>query len=393
MWNVERLIFFVCLIILIIIAAQALFYIIIIKLFNIQNRKHKLKIGLLLGIVVALTGLFKVLSSYYYKSKLLSYISSFFTIIELTFFYSIFILGIFAILLRIVHKFKNKGDNFSPSRRGFFQKIGATSLLFFTGGYVTYGLKLKKNIKVVEFPLTFMELPRNFDGLKLVQISDIHFGPFLFKEELEEVVATVNRLKADFIFITGDFVEAEPNEIYDCGDILQKLKANISIIGVLGNHDYYADPFLTQRYMTMKGIKILVNSYLSFERDGERIFIAGIDDLWAQRIIPGRGPDFKKLELKEIKNNFSILLSHQPQCFFKSVEVGFNLQLSGHTHGGQIIGGKLLSYLMFNGFVEGLYSIKGSYLYVNRGIGVVGTPIRMDSLPEITVITLRRGEA
>lgn len=259
--------------------------------------------------------------------------------------------------------------------------------------------------KVEHISLKINELPNNFKGLKIVQISDLHLGSFNYKYHmLDRAINSINNLNPDLILFTGDLVNNYAWELNGWENILSKLSAKIGKFAVLGNHDYgdYSkwnskiekqNNFEVIKYFYTKiGFKLLLNETAIVEIDGEKISILGVEN-WGS-------PPFKqygnlKKTMKEISyNSFKILLSHDPSHWKEEVvkDTNINLTFSGHTHGmqaGFILNNRKWSPIKYK-YKQwaGLYQENNQYLYVNRGLGWVGFPGRIGMRPEITFIVL-----
>jgi hypothetical protein len=226
-------------------------------------------------------------------------------------------------------------------------------------------------------------LPEAFDGVRLVQLSDFHSGPYMSREQMLSVRRFSEELKPDIYFLTGDFVDAF--------EAFENLRAPLGVFTVLGNHDYFADVQTVEAGLAAAKLPLLRNTNHVLEYRGHKLAIAGVDDLWASRRT-GRGPDIVAAVKNLPENIFKICLSHQPNYWPEIKKHKIALTLSGHTHGGQfgIMGTQISLARIASPYVAGLYKEDNMQLYVNRGLGVFGIPIRLGMPPEITEVTLRR---
>ena len=238
----------------------------------------------------------------------------------------------------------------------------------------------------IEIPL--QHLPLGFDGMTIVQISDLHFGTWLTAEHMLGVVEKINALDVDIIVITGDFVSGFDSEIeYDLVSSLSMLQAREGVYAILGNHDHWAGVEAVSDAIQNAGIRLLINESVLFERNYERLYLAGLGDIWE---------DKQDLEgtLRDIpEDECVVMLVHEPDyADYVAMTGRVDLQLSGHTHGGQVrmpfTGANVLPALGRK-YDMGLYSIDDLILYVNRGLGMMKPAIRFRCTPEITHITLR----
>jgi predicted MPP superfamily phosphohydrolase len=250
------------------------------------------------------------------------------------------------------------------------------------------------DIETKEIELVLPGLSRNLDGIRLLQISDIHTGSYFGTGYLQEAVHIINKQKADIIAITGDYVNFDPDELQLFLPILRQIHAQIGIYGSLGNHDHYMTRIKHKQLCNMirsTGIDLLINDARTLNINNADLVIAGTDNTGFNQKFGNLAQTFDGVS-KEVT---SILMAHDPTYWnMEILDSGLaNLTLSGHTHGGQIgieFLGEAYSPAQFvYEQWSGLYMQQDKYLYVNRGLGTVGPPIRVGIPPEITVITLR----
>jgi hypothetical protein len=283
-----------------------------------------------------------------------------------------------------------------PTRRQFlFTGVAAAAGIATLGtdGYLeSYRLQLKR----VAIPLR--RLPHQFDGFTIVQLSDFHYEEKFSAVPIRRSVDLVNSLHPDLVVFTGDFVTAPmfrfgrhaalmaANAVFPCAALLSGIKAPMGSLAVLGNHDAYSNPALVASGLRSHGIPLLKNSCVPIERGGARLWLAGIDDALEGQ--PDLGAAIEKIPAGEP----IILLAHEPDFADEAALRPVDLQLSGHSHGGQIwipgIGAPWLPSLARN-YPRGLYKIENMALYTNIGIGTIRAPIRINCIPEVTHITLR----
>lgn len=278
------------------------------------------------------------------------------------------------------------------TRRRFLQlsALGAGGLLAYSGEYERH------NLEITHRTVELARLPPALDGLRIAQISDIHFEEYTEAYFLREIVAKINKLAPDVVVLTGDFVSEGPlshswgvQMSNPCAEILAGIQCPQRWC-VLGNHDATVGPVIVTDALETHGLPVLANSYVPFERNGARLWIGGVKDV-------GRSdPDLHLAAPRSLQaaQEPVILLAHEPDYADHVVRHGgVDLMLSGHTHGGQVrlpLVGALYVPPLGRKYVEGLFHLKnGLQLYVNRGIGAVGVPFRFDCRPELTLITLR----
>lgn len=239
-----------------------------------------------------------------------------------------------------------------------------------------------------------MPMPRlgpSFDGYRIVQISDIHMGGWMNRERLHDVVTQVNAQRPDLIVITGDFVTRRvPYQVEDFLTVLPELSAPDSVVAVPGNHDHSAGIGPVQRMMADCGILDLSNTVRTLVRGADQLHVAGVDD------VTSRKARLDEVLIKLPQEGAALLLCHVPDFADVSAATGrFDLQLSGHTHGGQIrlpVLGALIGPKHGRRYVAGFGLVDEMALYVNRGVGMVSLPVRLNCPPEISVFTLRSGQ-
>jgi predicted MPP superfamily phosphohydrolase len=244
----------------------------------------------------------------------------------------------------------------------------------------------------VQVPIHLARFPAAMNGFKIVQISDLHVAPLLGREYVAQVVARVMAHKPDLIAITGDLVDGSVADLKDSVAPLASLKAAYGSYFITGNHEYYsgADAWLAE--VRRLGITPLRNERVVIGTADHSFDLAGIDDWTAHQFGAGHGADLPKALAGRDPNRELILLAHQPKAIFEAEQHGVGLMLSGHTHGGQIWPFGLLVRLA-QPFVRGLHTLGQSQIYVNRGTGFWGPPMRLGASPEITVLTLSRKQA
>lgn len=262
--------------------------------------------------------------------------------------------------------------------------VGAALL---TGGLL-YASKVEPlNVEVESISLVLPRLSSEFDGYRIVQISDIHMDGWMSFERLSKMMKLVNEQRPDLIVITGDFVTAEAKrEDRELIDALRILEAPDGTVAVLGNHDYVADQNLVRRIIRDGGVVELSNDFLTLGRGGDVLHIAGVDDFYQRRarldLILERLPE----------EGAAILLAHEPDFAEVSAPTGrFDLQLSGHSHGGQFrlpLIGAVMRPRVGRMYPSGLYNVDGMLQYTNRGLGMLKPHLRINCRPEITVFSL-----
>jgi predicted MPP superfamily phosphohydrolase len=246
---------------------------------------------------------------------------------------------------------------------------------------------------VREVDVVLDRLPAELDGLRLVQLSDLHASRLLHGAWQREVVNKVNALDPDLILITGDLVDGTPTNRANDVAPFADLKGRLGVLAIPGNHEYYSNHTAWMAAFDRLGLRVLNNQHALIEDRGRTLVVAGTTDRNAARFgLPT--PDIAAALAGAPKGAAVILLAHQPRDAAKNAEAGVDLQLSGHTHGGQVVGLHLIVRRANEGFVSGIYRVGSMWLYVSNGTGLWnGFPIRIGRPSEITLITLHSANA
>ena len=284
-------------------------------------------------------------------------------------------------------------------RRAFLTQAVAGSAFLIGGTSSLYGaLKGRYDYSLEEVSFKLPGLARGFDGFSIAQLSDVHIGVFVGDPELRIAEELLRKARADLIVLTGDLLDNDPRLAGQLARFVQRLTplARYGVVAISGNHDYFAGVDEMAHAVTSAGARMLRNDALVLGDASAGFSLLGVDDVWARR--EGAGPDLERAvrALPRLGGRVApaldlprVLLCHNPSFFAESAgQVA--LQLSGHTHGGQVnLGIRPADYLLPGGWVAGRYDLGDSVLYVNRGFGTVGPPARVGSAPEVTRIVLR----
>jgi len=274
-----------------------------------------------------------------------------------------------------------------PERRLFLARLTGGAVAAVTAAAAGVAASEAANVRVKEVRVPLWRLPPALDGTSIVQITDIHIGPTLGRAFLEDVVQKVNALVPDVVAITGDLVDASPEAIGDAVSVLGELRARHGVYFVTGNHEYYAGVEPWMGFLEKLGIRVLRNERVTIGDANASFDLAGIDDFSSRGMAAGHGPDLPAALAGRDPSRELVLLAHQPRAVVEAAALGVGLQLSGHTHGGQIWPWKYLVYLQ-QPFVAGLGREKDTWIYVSCGTGYWGPPFRLGAPPEITRVVL-----
>lgn len=278
------------------------------------------------------------------------------------------------------------------SRRKFlaFGLGGAAALTLADGILVE-----PRNLQSRRITVHLQRLPEAFEGFRIAQISDIHFGPYMGKAGVERAIHLAQSFQPDLLVLTGDFVShpfGRPNGragamfIEPCADVLAQWKGT-QMIAVLGNHDHSNGPAIVEGGLKDRGISVLRNASLPLERGDDRLWISGVDDAWFHTA------DLNKTLRGVPAQEATIVLAHEPDYADHTARFPVDLQLSGHSHGGQVrlpgVGALVLPE-MGERYPMGLYRVGRLQVYTNIGLGVIGPPVRFLCPPEVTFLTLSK---
>jgi uncharacterized protein len=247
-------------------------------------------------------------------------------------------------------------------------------------------------VEITHQRIAIEKLPVEFQGFRIVQLSDVHHSPFLDEERINEAVRMANDLQPDLTVLTGDYISHSRDYIPGCARALGRLRAAHGVFAVLGNHDHWTDGAMMRDELARQGIRVLCNESTRIEKDFSSIILAGVDDMLVKR------DDLRKALEETNWDEARILLSHNPAIIREAARAGVDLVLSGHTHGGQI------NWRLLTGrkdrktarwlrrpsrrLTRGHAQLGSTQLYVNRGLGTVVVPLRYGCPPEITLLEI-----
>lgn len=275
-------------------------------------------------------------------------------------------------------------------RRELIRRTAAGAALSIGFGSSGYGALFgRHDYEVNEIPVRIPGLSPNLVGYRIAQLSDIHFGVYVGEPELNSAVALVRSARPDLIVLTGDLVDHDPDYAPQLGRLirrLEQLRPRDGVVVIPGNHDYYAGVDAVLGISRRAGARVLRNQGRTIGDRGGAFALLGVDDVWSVRNGYGTGPDLDRALRMVSPDLPRVLLCHNPE-YFPEAQGKVALQLSGHTHGGQVNVGVTPAHLVLP-YVHGLYDEGGSQLYVNRGFGTAGPPARVGAPPEVTVVIL-----
>lgn len=259
-----------------------------------------------------------------------------------------------------------------------------TGLIFFLG---TLLIIRSKKIVVTDEKLTFNRLPKSFDGFRIVLFSDLHLGFFCTPKYLDSLKSLINSLTPDAICFAGDFTDKRTiiNRLKEVSPILQEFEAPYGKYAVLGNHDCLSGKFDITNALEAGGFQVLTNKGIVIEKNNEKIYICGLDDAIEGNAAPDEALSFAEADV------FTIMMIHEPDFADQISRNKVDLQISGHSHGGQVclpLIGPLRTTYMGKKYLHGLYNVSEMQLYTTRGVGTTILPIRFFCPPEVVLLEL-----
>ncbi len=293
------------------------------------------------------------------------------------------------LVFRLLKRFRSSAENVDPTRRALLHAMtGAVAATPFA--LVGFGAVIERtNFQITEVDIPIPNLHPDLDGLRLVQLSDIHLSPFLSEREFARAVDAANDLRPHLMLVTGDLISSHSDPLDACLRQVARLRSDAGILGCLGNHEIYAG---VEDYATVQGsrlgIPFLRGQARQLRFGNARLNIAGLDYQlmsWHDHYLEGA-------EDLIVPGTLNVLLQHNPDVFPTAARQGWDLTLAGHTHGGQvnveILHHNLNVARFYTPYVRGLYRSGRSAIYVTRGIGTIGMPARLGAPPEISLLRL-----
>jgi predicted MPP superfamily phosphohydrolase len=279
-----------------------------------------------------------------------------------------------------------RAPKFDPARRKLLEAAGAGLCIAPLVG-TAIGIVRRNRFRLSEVSVPIRNLPRDLEGLRIVQITDIHLSPFLSERELAAAIDMANEARANIALVTGDLITRAGDPLDACLAQLARLRADAGVLGCLGNHEIYTR---TQNYVTAQGRRIGIE----FLRHQARQLRFG------NALINFVGVDYQKMHSPYLQGAqqlivpgaLNVMLSHNPDVFPMAAAQGYDLTIAGHTHGGQVDVEILHQHFnvarYFTPFVQGLYRRNNSSVYVSNGLGTIGVPVRLGAPPEVSVLRL-----
>ncbi len=291
---------------------------------------------------------------------------------------------------RLAEGFKRQLKSPGEWTRRDWIKRSAASVAAVGLGCLGYGFAARDRVEISRVPVKIAELPDEFAGFTIAQLSDIHHGPYTGIDYINRCVEIVNNLKPDLIALTGDFTYGGRRYVEPCAELFRNLKATVGVYAVLGNHDYYVGASQVARALRNAGCNLLIDAQDRITKRGSKLLLLGVDDLYYGET------DVDRLMRDVPKDAPKIVLAHNPDFIeeFAVKHLHIDFMMSGHTHGGQIrlpvLGAPHISSSYGQRYAIGLNRNGSMQVYTTRGIGTVLLPSRFDCPPEITLYTLEQ---
>lgn len=294
------------------------------------------------------------------------------------------------LVVGLVRRFRQRATApVSPERRVFLARATAGAAVTLAGGGVGYGYWRAWGAvpELREVAIRVPKLPAALSGFSIVQLTDVHVGSIIDRRFIDEIVARTNGASPDLVAITGDLVDGTPTQLGHAVAGLANLKSRHGTFFVTGNHEYHSNDLVWAEALSGLGLNVLRNRSVRIGDGAAGFDLVGVDDWSGGRRRGGRGYDLHKATAGLSPDYARVLLAHQPANFVQAARAGVGLQLSGHTHGGQVFPMTELIRLHWE-HAAGLYSHDEAHLFVSRGTGFWGPPLRIGSPPEIVKLVL-----
>ncbi len=277
-----------------------------------------------------------------------------------------------------------------PGRRTMLVQSMNLAVIGAAAGLTAYGVfEARRRPAIKEITVPVVDLPEAFSGFRIVQITDIHAGLTVKRDFIETIVEMVNELSPDIIAFTGDLADGSVAHLRKDVEPLKRMRAKYGTYFVTGNHEYYSGVEQWVEEAARLGMKVLLNSHDILRLGDSNMLIAGVTDVTGGGFLQSHISDPAASVANAPQSNVKILLAHQPKSIYSALPFGFDLQISGHTHGGQFFPWNFAAAIG-QPYLAGLHDHKGTWIYVSRGTGYWGPPVRLGTRSEITVLTLAK---
>ena len=287
----------------------------------------------------------------------------------------------------LIRKYR-KPKSYDAQRRAFLMNSMNYSIIGVSALLTGYGIyEARRNPTMERINIHLPHLPPEFEGLRIAQFTDLHVGPTIKRAFVQSAVDQINQLGADIIVFTGDLVDGSVSSLKNEVAPLGELAASEGVYFITGNHEYYSGVNAWLEQVERLGLRVLLDANNVITRGNRKLVMAGVTDFTAHRFEPDHVSDPVKALHGAETADIKILLAHQPVNIFGASQAGYDLQISGHTHGGQYLPWRFMVTLN-QPYVIGLNKHKDTWIYVNRGTGYWGPPLRLGVPSEISLLTL-----
>ncbi len=296
-----------------------------------------------------------------------------------------FLILVFIDLLRAINHYFNLFPQFIRYNAVISGRILSICVFVLVSAILISGYQSARNIQITQIDIPLEKLSPQHNALSIVQISDVHLGTIINKERLIEIVDKVNVLDPDLVLITGDLVDENVAKLEDMVEPLSRIKSRLGVFAVTGNHEFYAGVDEAVRFMEQAGVRVLRNRYVTID---SILNLVGVDDITGERQFGIKNPPLEVIMTGMDKSLPTILMNHTPVNLKNAEAAGIDLQLSGHTHKGQLFPLNFITDLVYT-VHSGYARIGRMQVYVSNGVGTWGPPIRVGAPPEIVQIKLK----
>ena len=296
-----------------------------------------------------------------------------------------FLILVFIDLLRAFNHYFNLFPQFINYNTIITGRILCICIFILVSATLILGYDSARNIKITQIDIPLDRLSPKYNALGIVQISDVHLGIIIHKERLIEIVDKINALAPDLVLITGDLVDENVAKLEDMVEPLSRIKSRLGVFAVTGNHEFYAGVDEAVRFMEQAGVCVLRNRYVTID---SILNLIGVDDVTGQQQSGTKNPPLEVIIKGMDKSLPTILMNHTPVNLRKAEAAGIDLQLSGHTHKGQLFPLNFITDLVY-AVHSGYARVGKMQIYVSNGVGTWGPPVRVGAPPEIVQIKLK----
>ena len=291
---------------------------------------------------------------------------------------------------KLSSRFARRDTESEPSRRQFLIQSMNLGVLGAAALATSYGIyQARKTPGLVQLDIPLAKLPQEFDGFRIVQICDVHAGLTVNRDWIESVVREVQKQNGDLIAFVGDMVDGSVPALEKTVAPLADLHAPFGKFFTTGNHEYYSGAEQWIKHAGVLGFDVLVNEHRKMQKNGSSIILAGVTDYTAGQFIKDQASDPNKALEQAPNDDVKILMAHQPRSLYQFGDLRVDFTMNGHTHGGQFIPWNLLATIG-QPFIKGLHQWKEGSVYVSKGTGYWGPPVRLGARSEVTVFTLKK---